>query len=91
MSGKSILLSILSVVLFIGVVFVIAFAFSVNFLFGILAIILMIIPAALQRKALSASCGIIDRLIAKFIVPILFVVIAFIAIFGIAFWMDFFG
>ncbi|MCH5148326.1 MAG: hypothetical protein J1G05_03050 [Clostridiales bacterium] len=91
MSGKSILLSILSVVLFIGVVFIIAFAISVNFLFGILALFLMIIPAALQRKALSSSRGIIDRLIAKIIVPILFVVIAFIAIFGVAFWMDLFG
>lgn len=91
MSGKSILLSILSVLLFVGVVFVIAFAFSFNVLMGIAAIVLLIFPVILQRKALSNARGIIDKLIAKFIVPALFVLGALGAIFGLAFWLNLFG
>lgn len=90
MSGKSILLSILSVLLFIGVVFVIAFAFSFNILIGFASILLTIFPTLLQRKALSTATGILDRIIAKFIVPVLFVLGALGAIFGIAFWLELF-
>lgn len=91
MSGKSILLSILSVLLFVGVVFVIAFAFSFNILIGFASIVLLILPVLLQRKALDKASGIIDKLIAKFIVPVIFVLGALGAIFGIAFWLNLFG
>lgn len=91
MSGKSILLSIFSVLLFVVVVFVIAFAFSFNILIGFASIVLLILPVILQRKALDEASGIIDKLIAKFIVPVIFVLGALGAIFGIAFWLNLFG
>ena len=88
MNGKSVFLSFLSVVLFVGVVFAIVFLFKFMIIAGIAGIVLLIIPVIVQRKALDASTGILDKLIAKFIVPALFVVGAFLAIMGIAFWIQ---
>lgn len=90
MSWKSIICSIFAVLLFIAVVFAIAFLFSLNILIGFASIVLTVIPALLQRKALRLSGGIIDKLIAKIIVPILFVVIGLLAILGIGFWLGLF-
>lgn len=90
MSGKSILLSILSVLLWIGTIFAIAFLFSFTLIAGIAGIVLLIFPVILQRKAVSSATGILDKLIAKIIVPILCVVLAFLAIMGVAFWIDIF-
>lgn len=88
MSGKSIFLSFLSVILFVGAVFAIVFLFKFTIIAGIAGVVLLIIPVAVQRKALSASTGILDRLIAKFLVPALFVAGTFLAIMGIAFWIN---
>lgn len=88
MNKKSILLSIFSVLLFIVVVFAIVFLFKFMIIAGIAGIVLLIFPAILQRKALSEATGIIDKLIAKFIVPVLFVVLAFLAIMAIGFWIQ---
>lgn len=88
MNGKSILLSVLSVILFIAVVFAIVFLFKFNIIMGIAGFVLMIIPAIFQRKALQAASGFLDKLIAKFIVPILFVVLGFLSIMAIAFWIQ---
>lgn len=91
MSGKSILFSVLSVIVFIGVIFAIAFLFNFAIIAGIGGIVLIIIPVMLQRKALDEANGIIDKLIAKIIVPVIFVVLALLAIFGLAFWLNLFG
>lgn len=87
MSGKSIILSILSVLLFIVMVFAIVFLFKFSIIAGIAGFVLLIFPVTLQRKALSEASGIIDKMIAKFIVPILFLVLSFLAIMGVAFWI----
>ena len=87
MSGKSIILSILSVLLFIVMVFAIVFLFKFTIIAGIAGFVLLIFPVMLQRKALSEASGIIDKMIAKFIVPILFLVLSFLAIMGVAFWI----
>lgn len=91
MSGKSILLSIFSVLLFGAMIFVIVFAFSTNILIGFASIVLLIFPAILQRKALKNAFGILDRLIAKFVVPALCVIMAFGAIMALAFWIKIFS
>lgn len=88
MSGKSIILSILSVLLFVGVVFATVFMFKTSILLGILGIVLLIIPEIVRRKALSKSSGFLDKILAKFVVPVLFVVLTFIAIMAIGFWID---
>ena len=87
MSGKSIILSILSVLLFIVMVFAIVFLFKFAIIAGIAGFVLLIFPVMLQRKALSEASGIIDKMIAKFIVPILFLILSFLAIMGVAFWI----
>ena len=87
MSGKSIILSILSVLLFIVMVFAIVFLFKFTIIAGIAGFVLLIFPVMLQRKALSEASGIIDKMIAKFIVPILFLVLSFLAIMSVAFWI----
>lgn len=89
MSGKSILYSILSILLFVGVVFAIVFLFKFHFLLGIAGFVLLIIPELVRRKAISASYGFFDKLIAKFVVPVLFVAGAFLAIMAIGFWIQF--
>lgn len=87
MSWKSVRLSIYSLLLFIGAVLGIIFLFKFNILLGFAGIVLLIIPAILQRKALDAADGIVDKVIAKFIVPTLFLIITFLAIMSIALWI----
>ena len=88
MSGKSILLSILSIVLFVAAIFGIVFLFKFSIIAGIPGIVLLVIPVIVQRKAVSEANGLLDKLFAKFIVPVLFLVLAFLAIMSVAFWIQ---
>ena len=88
MSWKSIGLSILSLILFAAVMFGIVNIFKYNILFGFLGILLLMIPAGLQRKALDEASGTFDRVFAKFIVPALAVAIGLFFIMAIALWMN---
>lgn len=88
MSWKSIALSILSLILFAAVMFGIVNIFKYNILFGFLGILLLMIPAGLQRKALDEASGTFDRVFAKFIVPALAVAIGLFFIMAIALWMN---
>ena len=89
MNGKSIFFSILSLITLIIVIFGIAFLFkSTNIAFGFLGILLLFIPALFQRKALTEADGGFDKVFAKFVLPILAVVIALIAILSVAFWIQ---
>ena len=88
MSGKSILYSFLSVLLFVAAIFGIVFLFKFAIVAGIPGILLLFFPVILQRKALDEASGIIDKFIAKFVVPALFLVLAFVAIMSVAFWIE---
>ena len=88
MSGKSILFSILSLVTLVLVIFGDVMLFKTNIAFGFLGILLLLIPAMFQRKALSEANGGFDKILAKFIVPILAVLAVFGAIMAIAFWIQ---
>ena len=87
MSGKSIRFSIYAILLFVAVVFGIIFLFKFNFLMGIVGIVLLIFPAKLQRIALDESSGTMDKVIAKFVVPTLAVVVTLFAIMSLVLWI----
>lgn len=87
MSKKSILLSILSLLLFAAVLVGIIFLFKTHFMFVIIGVLLFFFPVMMQKKAIDAASGTIDKIIAKYIVPILAVVLAFFAIMSMAFWI----
>ena len=87
MSLKSIIYSIISVLFFGAVIVGIVFLFKFSIIAGIAGIVLLIFPAMLQRKALHEAEGIIDKFIAKFVVPVLFVVLGFLSIMAIGFWI----
>ena len=71
MSVKSILLSVLSLVLFVGYAIGIVFLFKVKFIIGFIGLFLIIIPIKVHEKAVDEANGPIDKFIAKFGVPIL--------------------
>ena len=70
MGIKSILLSILSALLFVGVVIAIVFLFKAQFILGFVGLLLVAIPIKLNRKAVDEANGTIDRIIAKYVVPV---------------------
>ena len=73
MSLKTIIYSIISVILFWGFLILTLVLFGINGVLGIIGIVLTLtIPPILMRRALSSSKGIIDKLIAKIIVPVLY-------------------
>ncbi|MCH5147450.1 MAG: hypothetical protein J1F61_05565 [Clostridiales bacterium] len=75
MSWKSLLFSILSVLLFWGLLAVTVFLFSIYWILGILGIVMvLVIPAILVRKAIISANGILDKLIAKYVVPALMLI-----------------
>ena len=71
MSTKSIIFSILSVILFVGIIIGIVFLFKIQFIIGLLSILLLGIPIKLDGMALEASSGTIDKLLAKYVVPVI--------------------
>ncbi len=87
MSGKSIFLSVLSFILFIGVVVISVFLFKMQFILGFLGVLLIIIPIKLNRKAVDESNGTFDKILAKYIVPVLvFVALVFVVLY-FTLWM----
>ena len=77
MSLKSIIFSILSVLVFGGLLFLSLFIlFGINTYLGIAGIIAtVVVTSVFTRIAIKSSNGIIDKLLAKVIVPILILLI----------------
>ena len=74
MSWKSILCSIFSVLLFYGLLFATLIMFGIQVILGIVGVSLtLVLPPLLLRSAVASARGIIDRLLAKIIAPILLV------------------
>ena len=87
MSKKSIFLSLLAFILFCGVLVGIVFLFKVHFLMVLIGVVAFILPVYIQKKAIDASKGRVDKIIAKYIVPALAVVATLFTILSIAFWI----
>lgn len=72
MSFKSILFSILTIVISAALFFVVAYMFAINIILGIVGIILWgAVNITLRHKAVSEATGLLDTLLAKYVVPIL--------------------
>lgn len=87
MSKKSIFLSILSTLLFGGMLIAIVFLFKFNLLAGIAGVVLLIFPVMLQKKAIDEASGTADKIIAKYIVPALAIVLTFLCVMSLAVWI----
>ena len=87
MSKKSIFLSILSMIVYVGVAIGIVYAFKMKILFGVLAIFALFIPAIIQRKAVDEASGRFDKLFAKFLVPAFAVVATLVIILSLYFFL----
>ena len=70
MSKKSILLSILALILFVGFIVLMVFLFKVHFILGLAGIALLLIPLKIQRKAIDEASGKLDEIFAKYIISI---------------------
>ena len=87
MSEKSILYSVLAILSGGGLLFLDVILFGIQTILGIIGIILtLIIPGALLTKAKNEASGVLDRILAKFIAPILIIVVGFFALMSIFFW-----
>ncbi|MCH5153551.1 MAG: hypothetical protein J1F68_06345 [Clostridiales bacterium] len=87
MSIKSILYSVFAVLLAGGLLLLDVFLFGVQTILGIIGIVLiLVVPGAMIRKANSEASGVLDKIIAKFIAPILILVVGFFVILGIFLW-----
>ena len=87
MSIKSILLSIFSVILFLCVIVGFVFLFKTQFILGLLGLLLLAIPIKMNRKAVDEANGTIDKVIAKFLSPVLALIgIVFVVLF-FTLWM----
>lgn len=90
MSWKSLGLSILSLVITVGLLFGCCFLFAVHYVLGIIGIVLMlVVPLIIRHKAIVEARGLIDKVFAKFLVPIATVIVAAMAVMMIIGWIPF--
>ena len=54
---------------------------------GFIGILLLLIPARVQRAALDEAGGTFDKILAKYIVPALAIVITLLTIMSLALWI----
>ena len=87
MSKKSILLSVMSLVLFVGVVIGVVFLFKTQFILGFIGLFLLAIPVKLNRNSVVEANGKIDEMIAKYLVPVLALVGVVFIVLLFTLWM----
>lgn len=87
MSKKSIFLSVMSLVLFVGVVIGVVFLFKTQFILGFIGLFLLAIPVKLNRNAVAEANGKIDEMIAKYLVPVLALVGVVFIVLLFTLWM----
>lgn len=77
--------------LFGGLFFGMFVLFGFNAALGVIGLIAWLaVPAILRSKALDAASGHGDRILAKFIVPLVVVAEAFLILMTVFFWTDIF-
>ena len=75
MSLKSIIFSIFALLVFYGLVIATIVLFGIDLILGIVGIVLvLVIPPILVRRAIKSANGLIDKLIARIVVPVLYLV-----------------
>lgn len=89
MSKKSLFLSFLSTILFLGVLVGIVFLFKTHALMVLIGVVAFILPVYVQKKAIDEASGKVDKIIAKYVVPALAVVATLLTILSLAFWIKF--
>ena len=88
MSIKSIVYSILAILLAGGLLFLDVILFGIQAILGIIGIVLiLVVPGALLKKARNEASGFLDRVIARLIAPVLIVVVGFFTLMYIFVWM----
>ena len=88
MSWKSMLLSVLAMVLFAGMLLGVVYLFMYYWGLGIVGIVLLaIFPRMLFRKAADLAVGPIDKLLAKVVAPILAAVFGVFFILTVFIWV----
>lgn len=88
MSWKSMLLSVLAMILFAGMLLGVVYLFMYYWVLGIVGVVLLaIFPRMLFRKAADAAVGPIDNLFAKVIAPILAAVFGAFFILTLFLWV----
>ena len=87
MSMKSILLSILSLVLFLGAIVGVVFLFKAQFILGFLGLLLFLIPIKINRKAVDEAGGGFDKIFAKYLVPVLALIGVIFIVLWFTLWM----
>ena len=74
MSLKSLFCSIFAVIVFLGMLFGTIVLFGINVILGIVGVIIMlVVPSSLIGKAVTSAAGVLDKLVAKVIVPIVII------------------
>ena len=72
MSWKSIRFSIYTIILYCVLLFGVAFLFSINVVLGFVGVVLwIVIPMKIRNKAVDEASGVFDKILAKYIVPII--------------------
>ena len=87
MNWKSLRFSLYAVLLFAAIMVGIVFLFKTHFLMVLIGVVVLIFPAKLQRVALDEASGTIDKVIAKYIVPALAILLTFFTIMSLAVWI----
>ena len=87
MSWQSFKYSLLAVILTAVLLLGDTFLFALQTILGIIGIVLiLIVPGVLLRKANANAAGFLDKLICRFIAPVLIVVVGFLTIMSILVW-----
>lgn len=87
MSWKSLRFSLYAVLLFAAIMVGIVFLFKTHFLMVLIGVVVLIFPAKLQRIAVDEASGTIDKVIAKYVVPALAILLTFFTIMSLAVWI----
>ena len=85
--GKSMRFSIYALLSWIAVIFAIIFAFKFSIILGIFSLALVIVPIKFQTVAIYEAGGRFDRIIAKYIVPLIAAVVFLIVILAVMIWI----
>ena len=87
MKGKSILLSALALVLYIGFIVGMVFLFKIHFMLGIAGILLLFVPLKIQQKAAACAENKIEEIFSKYIISALLLIGIVFVVLYFTLWM----
>ena len=87
MSWRSFKFSLLAILLTSALLVGDAFLFGVETILGIVGIVaILVVPGFLLRKAVIKANGLLDKIIAMVVAPLLIIAVGFFTIMGIVVW-----